>query len=163
MSKIEDVVETIKDKIPDITPTPPHLHPIASPHELKSRLEWGEPALTILDIRDSSTFRECHVMGAMNAPAENIIAIAEASLSRQRDIYLYGRSDQEAANIAAALREAGFQHVAQLEGGLDMWREIGGALEGTATEQRKPEADAYNVVSRIGQFKEERNKEKALE
>jgi rhodanese-related sulfurtransferase len=161
MSQIEDVVEAIKDKIPDITPTPPHLHPIASPHELKSRLEWGEPALTILDIRDSSAFRECHVMGAMNAPVENIVAIAEASLSQARDIYIYGQSDQEAANVANTLREAGFQHVAQLEGGLAMWQEIGGALEGTATEQRKPEADAYNVVSRLNQFKEDRDKEKA--
>jgi rhodanese-related sulfurtransferase len=163
MSKIEDVIETIKDKIPDITPTPPHLHPIATPHELKSRLEWGEPALTILDIRDSSTFRECHIMGAMNAPAEDIVAIAEASLSQKRDIYIYGQTDQEAASAASLLREAGFEHIAQVEGGLDLWQEIGGAVEGIKTEQKKPEADAYNVVSRLSQFKEEQDKEKALE
>jgi rhodanese-related sulfurtransferase len=163
MADIENIVETIKDKIPDITPTPPHLHPIASAHELKSRLEWGEPALTILDIRDSSAFHECRIMGAMNTPVENLATLAEASLSPKRDIYLYGETNEKTAEAANLLRQAGYEHVAQLEGGLAMWREIGGAVEGTATEEKKPQADAYNVVSRLSQFEEDRAKEKAIE
>jgi rhodanese-related sulfurtransferase len=160
MADIEDIVETIKDKIPDITPTPPHLHPKASSHELKSRLEWGEPGLTILDLRDHEAFQTCHIMGAMNAEASNVVSIAQSSLSPKRDIYVYGETDEDAATAAAALREAGYEHIAQLEGGLQQWREIGGAVEGRATEEEKPGADAYNVVSRLNQFGEERSKEK---
>lgn len=159
----EDTLKAIKDKLPNVTPTPPGLHSIATSHELKSRLEWGEPGLTILDTRDSVAFQECRIMGAMNASIDDIAAGAQASLSPKRDIYVYGATDEETAGAASALREAGFENVAQLQGGLTMWREIGGAVEGRATEQEKPGADAYNVVSRLNQFGEERAKEKSIE
>jgi rhodanese-related sulfurtransferase len=159
----EDMLKTAKDKLPNVTPTPPGLHAVATAHELKSRLEWGEPALTILDIRDFSAFQDCRIMGAMNAPMSDIAAGAQATLSPNRDIYVYGATDQETAAAASALRESGFQNVAQLQGGLTMWREIGGSVEGIATEQEKPGADAYNVVSRLNQFGDERAKEKSIQ
>jgi rhodanese-related sulfurtransferase len=162
MSSNEDTIQAIKDKLPDIIPAPPGLHSIATSHELKSRLEWGEPGLTILDTRDSSAFHQCHIMGAMNTPMDSLIGVAESSLSPKRDIYIYGATDEDTAAAANTLRGAGFQNVAQLQGGLTTWREIGGALEGTETEQ-KPGAGAYNVVSRLNQFGEERAKEKAIE
>jgi rhodanese-related sulfurtransferase len=163
MAGIEDIVETIKDKIPDITPTPPHLHQMATAHELKSRLDWGEPGLTILDLRDAEAFHKCRIMGAMNAQTDNLVGTAEASLSPKRDIYLYAETDQETENAANILRQAGYEHVAHLQGGLAMWREIGGAVEGTDTEEKKPQADAYNVVSRMSQFEEDRAKERSIE
>jgi rhodanese-related sulfurtransferase len=163
----EDIITAAKDKLPNIIPTPPGLHSVATSHELKSRLEWGEPGLTILDIRDSSAFQECRIMGAMNASTGDMATGAQATgvqatLSPKRDIYVYGATDEETAAAASALRGAGFQNVAQLQGGLTMWREIGGAVEGRATEE-KPGADAYNVVSRLNQFGEERAKEKSIE
>jgi len=163
MADIENIIEQIKDKIPNVTPTPPSLHPIATPHELKSRLEWGEPGLTILDTRDSDAFHACRIMGAMNAAKGDVAEGAQASLSPQRDIYVYGETDEDTASAAFALREKGFQNVAQLQGGLAMWREIGGAVEGVATEQEKPGADAYNVVARMNQFGADRAREKAVE
>lgn len=163
MTGIEDTIKNVKDKLPEVTPTPPGLHSVATPHELKSRLDWGEPGLTILDTRDSSAFHDCRIMGAMNAANGDVGEGAQASLSPKRDIYVYGATDEETAAAAAALRGAGFQNVAQLQGGLEMWREIGGAVEGIATEQRKPGPDAYNVVARLNQFGEDRAKEKATE
>lgn len=163
MASDEDIIKATKDKLPNVTPTPPGLHSVATSHELKSRLEWGEPGLTILDTRDSSAFQDCRIMGAMNASAGDIASGAQASLSPKRDIYVYGATDEETATAATALRNAGFQNVAQLQGGLKTWREIGGAVEGKATEQEKPGADAYNVVSRLNQFGEERAKEKSIE
>jgi rhodanese-related sulfurtransferase len=163
MTDIEDTIEQIKDKIPNVIPTPPGLHSTATSHELKSRLEWGEPGLTILDTRDFEAFHQCRIMGAMNAANGDVAEGAQASLSPKRDIYVYGETDEDAASAAAALREKGFQNVAQLQGGLAMWREIGGAVEGIATEQEKPGADAYNVVARMNQFGEDRAKEKAIE
>jgi rhodanese-related sulfurtransferase len=159
----EDTIKAAKDKIPNVTPTPPGLHAVATSHELKSRLEWGEPGLTILDTRDSTAFQECRILGAMNASMGDIATGAQSTLSPKRDIYVYGATDDETAKAASTLREAGFQNVAQLQGGLKMWREIGGAVEGRATEQEKPGADAYNVISRLNQFGEERAKEKSIE
>ncbi|MBW4515775.1 MAG: rhodanese-like domain-containing protein [Timaviella obliquedivisa GSE-PSE-MK23-08B] len=163
MADTEDTIQQIKDKLPNVTPTPPGLHSTATPHELKSRLEWGEPGLTILDTRDSSAFQECRIMGAMNASTGDVATGAQASLSPKRDIYVYGETDADTAAAAAALREAGFQNVAQLQGGIALWQEIGGAVEGRATERDKPGADAYNVVARLNQFGEDRAKEKAIE
>jgi rhodanese-related sulfurtransferase len=158
----EDTIKAAKDRLPNVTSTPPGLHAVATVHELKSRLDWGEPGLTILDTRDSTAFQECRIMGAMNASMDDIAAGAQATLSPKRDIYVYGATDEETATAATALRGAGFQNVAQLQGGLKTWSEIGGAVEGRATGQEKLGADAYNVISRLNQFGEERAKEKSI-
>jgi rhodanese-related sulfurtransferase len=161
MTDIQDAIVSAKDKMPNVTPIPPSFHSRASVHELKSRLNWGEPGLTILDLRDHATFGECHIMGAMNMPSEGLAELAQASLAHTRDIYVYGASDQESASGAATLRSAGFEHVAELKGGLTAWREIDGSIEGTATNE-SPGADAYNVGSRLQAFNEEKAKEKRM-
>lgn len=91
-------------------------------YDLKSRLDWGEPALTIIDVRDRASFNESHIMGAISFPGEELVARAQASLERDRDIYLYSDTDEETASAAARLREAGFERVAELTGGLGAWK-----------------------------------------
>ncbi|HEY9638876.1 MAG TPA: rhodanese-like domain-containing protein [Coleofasciculaceae cyanobacterium] len=161
MTDIEDTLVAAKGKLPNLTPTPPGFHSQASVHELKSRLNWGEPGLTILDLRDHSTFSQCHIMGAMNMPAGSLPGLAQASIPHNRDIYVYGASDEETASGANSLRSAGFERVAELKGGLTAWREIDGSIEGTATNE-SPGADAYNVGSRLQAFSEEKSKEKRM-
>jgi rhodanese-related sulfurtransferase len=161
MADIEDTLVAAKDKLPNVTPTPPGFHSQATVHELKSRLNWGEPGLTILDLRDHSTFAECHIMGAMNMPPDRLPGLAQSSLSYNRDIYVYGASDQETASGANLLRSAGFERVAELQGGLVAWKEVDGSIEGTATNE-PPGADAYNVGSRLQAFNEEKAKEKRM-
>lgn len=159
MSDIEDVIAAAKDKLPGIVP--PSMHANASAHELKSRLNWGEPGLTIVDVRDRSSFAECRIMGALNMPADGLPQAAQSSLEDNRDIYLYGATDEETAAAAELLRGAGFQHVAELKGGLRAWREIDGAIEGSGTNE-SPGSDAYSVSSRLQAFSEERAKEKRM-
>ncbi|PSO50161.1 MAG: rhodanese-like domain-containing protein [Cyanobacteria bacterium SW_9_44_58] len=91
-------------------------------YDLKSRIDWGEPALTIIDVRDRASFNEAHIMGAISFPREELVERANASLESERDIYVYSDTDEEAADAAARLREAGFQRVAELTGGLGAWR-----------------------------------------
>ena len=158
---IEDAITAAKDNLPNITPTPPAFHSQASAHELKSRLNWGEPGLTILDVRDRNLFNERRIMGAMSMPQEEISQVAE-SLSPKRDIYLYGATDGDTASAANSLRSAGFLHVAELKGGLAAWQEIDGPVEGAATNEN-PGSDAYNVSSRLAAFGEEKAKEKRME
>lgn len=54
---------------------------------LKGRLDWGEPALTIIDVRDRDVFNASHIMGAIAMPMNELVTRAHASLELIRDIY----------------------------------------------------------------------------
>ena len=156
MADLEDLIVMAKDKLPNITPVPPEFHANASTFELKSRLQWGEPGLTILDVRNHDAFNRSRIQGAMNMPLEELPGLAQASLQPQRDLYIYGGSEAETAEAVAMLREAGFQHVAHLQGGLQAWQEIEGQIEGVI---ETPESGEYNVSARIEAFNRERDQE----
>lgn len=132
-----------------IIPPQPPIQAESDVHTLKSRLEWGEPAFTILDVRDRQTYNEGHIMGAMPMPIDELVERAAGSLDRSRDIYLYGGNDQETAQAAQQLRSSGFEHVSQLKGGLGAWKAIGGPTEGIIESKTPPGADDYNVVARL--------------
>jgi len=51
-----------------IFPKPAPMQETSRVYDLKSRLDWGEPALTIIDIRDRSLFNESHIMGPFPCP-----------------------------------------------------------------------------------------------
>lgn len=138
-------------------------HQQATAHELKSRLNNGEPALTIIDARDSETYRHGRIQGAMNIPMESLLKTAESSLEHNRDIYIYGNSDAETAEAANILRQAGFSRVAELQGGVAAFKEIGGSLDGIDTNEDAPSQDNYNVVDRMKQFAHEKQTEKAMD
>lgn len=162
MANIEDAIVNAKDKMPNMTPVPPGFSSHATPHQLKARLQWGEPGLTILDVRDHDAFNQCRIQGAMTAPMqEGFTDGARFSLPLTRDIYVYGNTDEETAAAANALRQAGFQRVAELQGGLEAWREIGGAVEGSATNQ-EPGPGAYTLPARLQEFAQERAREKRM-
>jgi rhodanese-related sulfurtransferase len=156
MENIQDAIKDAKDALPNITPTPPGFKAESSAHDLKSRLEWGEPALTILDVRDRESFNNGHITGAMPAPKEHLSNVAQ-SLDKVRDIYIYGATDDEAVQAATQLREAGFSNVAKLQGGLEAWKAIAGSTEGIE-EIAHPGAEAYNVVSRLSHHQQTQQK-----
>jgi rhodanese-related sulfurtransferase len=162
MSNVEDTIQDIKNKLPDVTPIPPGFHSVATAHELKSRLNFGEPALTILDLRDRESYNACRILGAMHLSMEGIRSGEKPSVAPNRDIYLYSDSDETTAATAERIRGMGFSNVAELQGGLDAWRSIGGAVEGTATDRDHIEADEVNVVSRLKTFSEERSREESM-
>lgn len=91
-------------------------------YDLKARLDWGEPALTIVDVRDHDAFNQCHITGAINMPIGELVDRALASLELVRDIYVYSDMEEEGAAAAAKLREAGYLNVSQLQGGLPAWK-----------------------------------------
>jgi rhodanese-related sulfurtransferase len=150
--------DTLVDKLPIATAPASITSGHATVHELKSRLNWGEPGLTILDVRDREAFDDCHILGAMNVPMSMMPDAVQDTLQDKRDIYVYG---DEATAAAQTLRSAGFKNVAELQGGLAAWQEVGGSVDGVKT-QTEPSAGAYNVVSRLKEFAEERAKEKQI-
>lgn len=151
--KVSEAVLNAKEKMPNITPTPPGMKAQSSPHDLKSRLEWGEPALTILDVRDRETFNNGHIMGAMPMPMEQLSQGIEPSpsLALNRDIYVYSDSDEQTSQAANQFRNSGFVNVSELKGGLEAWKAIGGPTEGVIESKSAPSAGDYNVASRISE------------
>lgn len=114
-------------------PTPRPLQGQSRVYDLKARLDWGEPALTILDVRDRSEFNISHIMGAvpmpLNEPAERVLG----KLEFDRDIYVYGTTDEETAAGAAQLRNAGYKNVFEIRGGLAAWKAVGYPVESLQT------------------------------
>lgn len=148
MTNIQDNIADAKDKLPDLPTDPPKFKNQSSANDLKERLDWGEPALTIVDIRDRATFNQGRIMGAIPMPMDDLVESAKSSLEYSRDIYVYGESDEQAAQGAAALRQAGFQNVAELKGGLAGWKAIDGPAEGVREALAQPGAPATNLAAR---------------
>lgn len=140
-----------KDNLMDgVVPQQPPIQPQSDVNELKSRLEWGEPAFTILDVRNRSEYNDSHIMGAMSMPLDQLVEKAKStSIAPSRDIYIYGESDEESASAAQQLRSAGFEHVSQLKGGLPAWKAVAGPTEGIVDSQAPVGIEAYNVASQL--------------
>lgn len=100
---------------------------------LKNRLDWGKPALTLIDIRDYSAFQARHIVGAIPVPGRELLDWARSHLELTRDIYLYGETDGHTAAVAEQLRSVGYQHVAELMGGLAAWEKAQYPVEGVST------------------------------
>lgn len=160
-AKAKDSFKDRATKLPVPTPPAKVFRDQATAHELKSRLNWGEPNLTILDVRDREAFDDRHILGALCTPVDILPDAAELSLEHKRDIYVYGASNDQARDAAQKLRQAGFNRVAELQGGLETWMEIGGSIDGSES-QIEPSPGAYNVVSRLKEFAEVRAKEKQM-
>jgi rhodanese-related sulfurtransferase len=90
--------------------------------DLKARLDWGEPALTIVDVRTWVSFDQSRIQGAVSIPESDLVDYALANLEPIRDLYIYGETDEETNAAAAKLRAAGFEHVSALQGGLEAWK-----------------------------------------
>ena len=66
-------------------------------------------------------------------PADELVARASVSLESERDIYVYGDTDESTAAAAEQLRNTGYENVAELKGGLVAWQAASGAVEGALT------------------------------
>jgi rhodanese-related sulfurtransferase len=99
-------------------------------YDLKKRLDWGEPALTIVDVRDRDAFNASHIAGAISLPLNQLVTSALNNLELNRDIYVYGESDEETTTAAGELITAGYKNVAELLGGLNAWKAAGFPIEG---------------------------------
>ena len=138
MSNVHNVIENVQGTLSKLTPTPVILTAKSTASELKSRLEWGEPALTlaqpllwrIVDVRDPETFNRGHITGAISVPFDRLGDLAQSALPHYRDIYIYGESDEQSLAAAQILRGKGFISVAQIIGGLAAWHEVAGSTEG---------------------------------
>lgn len=119
------------EKVFGMVPTPPSLQKKSRVYDLKARLDWGEPALTIIDVRDRQQFNLAHIMGAISMPMAELVERVCQSFEMTRDIYVYGETDEESAAAAEQLRSAGFVNVSELRGGLAAWKAVDYPIEST--------------------------------
>jgi hypothetical protein len=89
MADLHDIVEGVQDALGNLTPTPVIITEESTAYDLKTRLEWGEPALSIVDIRKHEAFDRGRITGAMSMPMEQL-AEMKSALQPDRDIYIYG-------------------------------------------------------------------------
>jgi rhodanese-related sulfurtransferase len=113
-------------------PIPPTLQDQSNVSDLKARLDWGEPALTIVDVRTSIAFDQGRIQGAVFIPESNLVNYALANLEPIRDLYVYGETDEQTNAVVAKLRAAGFQYVSVLQGGFEAWKAAQYPVEGVA-------------------------------
>jgi rhodanese-related sulfurtransferase len=114
-------------------PKPSPLRPESRVYDLKERLDWGEPALTIIDVRDRAEFNQSHITGAISMPLESLLTMANNCFEVNRDLYVYSNSDDESTVVAEQLREAGFMRVAIVRGGVAAWKAAGFPIEMVTT------------------------------
>ncbi|MBW4472281.1 MAG: rhodanese-like domain-containing protein [Stenomitos rutilans HA7619-LM2] len=108
-----------------LIPLPPPLQPRSLVYDLKTRLDWGNPALTILDVRDRRLFNISHISGAISMPVDELTDRALVSLPLNRDLYVYGETDEETAESADRLRAVGYRYVSEIRGGMPAWKAVG--------------------------------------
>ncbi len=118
-------------------PIPGAIENQSSINTLKKRLEWGKAALTIIDARPRVLFNICHIIGSISMPMDEPNDLTLASLEPSRDIYIYAETDNKTAVAAHELRQAGYQKVSELVGGLRAWKKANYPIVGWWTIRRK--------------------------
>jgi len=124
-----DAAQEITDEASP-APTPSQFERVASAEDVKARLDWGEPAFTIIDVRDRKSFNDERITGAIFVPPQEVVNQVSQMLETNRDIYIYGSSHEDTINAASQLDQAGFQRVSVLAGGIEAWKAVNGEVEG---------------------------------
>lgn len=89
------------------------------PIQLRRRLERGE-RLTILDVREPEEIAIAAFPGAMHIPMGDIPSRL-TELDPDAEWVIVCHHGMRSANVAMYMARMGFEHVANLTGGIDQW------------------------------------------
>ncbi len=99
--------------------------------ELRRRLEHA-PETVVIDVRTPEEFIGPlgHIPGARNIPVGELSAsLQDREEMKNRPIVLVCKTDKRSANGASLLRDAGFEQVSVLRGGMENWKRSGYPVE----------------------------------
>ncbi len=99
-----------------------------SPDALLERLDDGEKAPYVLDVRTAEEFVAGHVPGAVNIPYDQV-ASRLAEVPKDRDVVLYCRSGRRAQLAAEVLMDKGYSRLEHLQGDMPAWAAQGRPVE----------------------------------
>ena len=111
-------------------PIPGTIQNQSSVNTLKKCLEWGKADLNIIDARPRVLFNITHIIGSISMPMDEHNDLTLASLELSRDIYIYAETKEQTAVAANKLRQAGYQNISELIGGLTAWKKAKYPIEG---------------------------------
>jgi len=89
------------------------------PLELKARLERGD-RLLLLDVREPHEYEICRLPGARLIPLKELPRRLQ-ELTGAEEIVVHCRSGRRSVKALECLRQAGFQKVRHLRGGILAW------------------------------------------
>lgn len=101
------------------------------------------PEVVLLDVREPEEFAEAHIPGSTNLPQADL-ATRMDELSRDATIWTTCRTGARALRAAQFLKQAGFEHVASVRGGIVAWQESGresASLESAGSTRRIVETE----------------------
>ena len=130
MSEIINAIDATQEIVAEVSPAPLTFERQTSALDLKARLDWGEPAFTIIDVRDRESFNDKRIQGAIHCTADELVKRVQQTLEPNRDIYVYADEAGAAINAASRLDQAGYKKVAILEDGIRAWLAASGVVEG---------------------------------
>ncbi|HSS15364.1 MAG TPA: molybdopterin-synthase adenylyltransferase MoeB [Candidatus Dormibacteraeota bacterium] len=90
-----------------------------SPHELKRRMDAGEP-FELIDVREPFEYEIARIDGATLIPLGEIFERLD-ELSGEQPIVVHCHSGKRSAQAVGLLQQHGFTKVYNLEGGIDAW------------------------------------------
>jgi sulfur-carrier protein adenylyltransferase/sulfurtransferase len=93
--------------------------PEMSPHELKRRMDAGEPC-ELIDVREPFEYEIARIDGATLIPLGEITDRLD-ELSDEQPIVVHCHSGKRSAQAVGLLQQHGFTKVYNLEGGIDAW------------------------------------------
>jgi adenylyltransferase/sulfurtransferase len=93
--------------------------PEMSPHELKRRMDAGEP-FELIDVREPFEYEIARIDGATLIPLGEIFERLD-ELSGEQPIVVHCHSGKRSAQAVGLLQQHGFTKVYNLEGGIDAW------------------------------------------
>jgi len=99
-----------------------------APDALYERLDDGDKAPYVLDVRTTEEFTAGHVPGAVNIPYDQV-ASRLAEVPKDRDVVLYCRSGRRAQLAAAVLADNGYARLEHLQGDMPAWAGEGRPVE----------------------------------
>jgi rhodanese-related sulfurtransferase len=91
----------------------------ATPAEIKQRIDAGEQ-LRIIDVRETNEYRIAHVEAAELRPMSEIRNWWQ-DLPRDEELVIMCHHGSRSAQVCMALSGAGFEHLTNMEGGIDAW------------------------------------------
>lgn len=89
----------------------------------KVRLEMAlDPSVIIVDVRMKFEYRSGHIEKAVSLPKRKDLDRFIASTAKHRQLYVYCQTETRARQASELLKEAGFERVSIIEGGIQKWK-----------------------------------------
>ena len=130
MATVKDPLELVRSQIRELNPV-----------EAKEALDESPGAIALVDTREPHEFDEAHLDGAILIPPALVEQdIAAKVPDRAQRVILYCASGNRSARAAKQLQDLGYEDVASMSGGIQLWEQLGypvAAAEGMTPEQRE--------------------------